>query len=488
MKRLSFILGMMLFIPAVFAQGVDDALRYSQFYYQGTARSMAMGNAFGALGADFSSLSTNPAGLGLYRSSEFSITPELFSRSTESSYNGFLNDDGRANFGLSNLGFVFTNKANSDATSVPWKYYQFAFGMNRMNNFNNRVFVEGDNMDHSKIDVYLDKADGIDYQIIGDENGRYPFDLYPAWYVYLIDTIPGYRDWYTSPVPQGGIRQQEMIETWGSVNEWLFSGAANLNDKVFFGATLGMPYIRYFRESIYTETDVADTIPGFDYWTYKESLTTKGWGINLKLGIIAWPLDWLRVGAAFHTPTAFYELTDYYKTTTEAKLGPDYNAKTSPNGEYTYQLNTPLKAIGSVGFIIGKYGLISGDYEFVDYSKTRLRAPDYTFSEENSQIRKSFQSTYNLRFGTEWRYSAFSVRGGYAIYGSPYANNLNDEQLTSYSLGVGYTEGKLGLDLAWVHNSADKDYYLYASENFTTNAVNQNINGNHFALTLRARF
>jgi hypothetical protein len=187
-------------------------------------------------------------------------------------------------------------------------------------------------------------------------------------------------------------------------------------------------------------------------------------------------------------PTAFYELTDYYKTTTDAKLGSDYNVKTSPNGEFTYQLNTPLKAIGSVGFIIGKYGLISGDYEYVDYSKTRLRAPDYTFSDENSQIRKSFQSTYNLRLGTEWRVSAFSLRGGYSIYGSPYASDLNDAKLSSYSFGVGYSEGNLGLDLAYVHTAAEKDYYLYASENFTTKAAKQEINGNHFALTLRAKF
>lgn len=41
------------------AQNEVDALLFSQSVYQGTARSMAMGGAFGALGADFSALSTN---------------------------------------------------------------------------------------------------------------------------------------------------------------------------------------------------------------------------------------------------------------------------------------------------------------------------------------------------------------------------------------------------------------------------------------------
>lgn len=70
-----------------------------------------------------------------------------------------------------------------------------------------------------------------------------------------------------------------------------------------------------------------DTIPGFDYWDFTERLETTGWGINLKVGIIAWPVDWLRIGAAVHTPTYYYGLNDKWYTTTEARLGPDFNRK-----------------------------------------------------------------------------------------------------------------------------------------------------------------
>ncbi|MBU1009565.1 MAG: hypothetical protein KKD74_05465 [Bacteroidetes bacterium] len=489
MKKIGLIALFLGLFTAMNAQDQTDALRYSQVFYQGTARSMAMGNAFGALGADFSSLSTNPAGIGFYRSSEFTVSPEIYSRKTGSTYNGRFGEDARTNFDLSNLGFVLTTKVPEGSSQTPWKFYQFAFGMNRSNTFSNRMFIEGDNQDHSKIDVYLDEAYGVDYRILEDEaSGRYGFDLYPAWYVYLIDTIPGYRDQYTSPVPQGGIRQQQSVTTWGSTNEWLFSGGANLNDKLFIGATVGLPFVRYFKESTYTEFDVADTIAGFDYWNYKERLTTKGWGINLKLGVIVWPVDWLRLGAAFHTPTAFYDLTDYYTTTTDAKLGPDYNVKSSPNGQYNYSLTTPLRAIGSMGIIVGKYGLLSADYEFVNYATARLRAPDYTFSDENSVIRNDYQSTYNLRFGTEWRYTNFSFRGGYAIYGSPYANQQNNGEMRTYSFGLGYNEGNFGLDLAYVHGSMQQDYYLYSSENYTTNATKQDLNSNNFVLTLRTKF
>jgi hypothetical protein len=486
MKKIQLIAVLMLSAIITTAQNETDALRFSQFYYQGTARSMAMGGAFGALGADFSTLSTNPAGLGLYRSSEFSVTPELFNRKTESTYNGMFGDNSRGNFGLGNMGLVFAYEVPEGATQTPWKYYHFAMGMNRINNFGNRSFIRGDNHDHSRVDVWLDDVWTMNPEDIESQG---PFDLYPAWYVYLLDTvsIDGLL-YYTSPVPMGGIRQEEDLTSWGSTNEWLFAGGANLNDVVYFGATLGLPFTRYFRESTYREVDIADTISGFDYWSFKERVETRGWGVNLKLGVIVWPVDWLRLGVAMHTPTYFYGLSDTWYTTTEARLGPDFNRKDSPTGEFEYTITTPLRAIGSASFIFGNFGSISADYEFVDYSKMRLRSLDYNFNNENDIIRDVFASTANLRFGTEWRYTNFNFRGGYSIYGSPYDKNINDGERRSYSLGLGYTERDFGIDVAWVRGTLNQDYYLYSSPNYTTNPTKQEMITDNFVLTMRFRF
>lgn len=485
MKKIQITLILMLSTLAMLAQNETDALRHSQYYYQGTARSMAMGGAFGALGADFSTLSTNPAGLGMYRASEYSLSPDLFFSKTESSYNGMFGDDTRGNIGLSNFGIVSTYPSSSTSTSA-LKYYQFAFGMNRLNNFGNRHFIQGDNKDHSRIDVYLDEVWNIDPADIENEG---PFDLYPAWYVYLLDTITidGLL-YYDSPVPMGGIRQSETSKTWGSTNEWLFAGGANLNDVIYVGATLGLPYTRYFRESTYREEDIMDTIPGFDYWNFTERLETTGWGINLKLGIIAWPVDWLRLGAAVHTPTYYYGLSDKWYTTTEARLGPDFNRKSSPTGEYNYTISTPLRAIGSAAIIFGNFGTISADYEYVDYSNMRLRSLDYNFAFENESIRDVYTTASNLRLGTEWRVENIMFRGGFAMYGSPYANSLNDGSRTSISAGLGYTGQNFSVDFAWVHNSMSQDYYLYSSANYTTNSTKQDIISQNFVVTLRTRF
>ncbi len=487
MKKINLILIAVLFSFSALSQNEVDALRFSQNFYQGTARSMAMGGAFGAIGADFSSLSTNPAGIGLYRSSEFSLSPTFLNAKTESVYNNSFGDNFRSNFALSNLGFVKSNKVSEAGANSPWKFYQFGFGLNRTNSFHSRHFIQGFNDSHSKIDVYLDRIRGTDPAYIEDD---FPYDLYPAWYVYLLDTV---RDangnlFYTSPVPQGGIEQYETVNSWGSINEWVFSAGANFEDRLYIGATLGIPYVRFFRETTYTEKDVHDDYAGFDEWTYRENLETRGTGLNLKIGAIVRPTDWIRLGAALHTPTYFSELHDVWYTKTEAYLEPDYNVKSSPTGEYYYNITTPLRAIGSVAIVVGQHGLISGDYEYADYSKTRMRASDYNFRTENQNIRDFYTATHNLRFGTEWRFGPYSLRGGYALYGSPYAENLNDGKSNFLSGGIGYNDRNFSIDLAYVHGSMKQDYYLYTSENFSTNATEQIFKTNQFVLSTRFRF
>ena len=91
---------------SITAQNDADALRYARTFYSGTARFNAMGGAFGTLGADFSTASTNPAGLGLYSMSEITVTPAFYIGRTSSEYYPVTGIDTRFNFNLSNAGFV----------------------------------------------------------------------------------------------------------------------------------------------------------------------------------------------------------------------------------------------------------------------------------------------------------------------------------------------------------------------------------------------
>lgn len=487
MKKIVVLTILVIFYLQSFAQTADDALRYSQNFYEGSARSMAMGNAFGALGADFSVASTNPAGLGLYRGFEFSITPELNFRNTESTYYGTHELDNKAVFDLGSIAYVSSQKLFS-AKKSDWKYYQFSFGMNRLNNFNTQLNMVGDNPNSSKMDAYLALANGTPYnQIEDDPNGVNAFDLKPAWDLYLLDTIPGTIDQYYSPVPPGGISQREQVNTSGSINEYSFSISGNYNDFLYLGASIGMPHIRYFYQSVFSETDVADTIPTFNSWSYKQNLQTIGWGINLKLGAIVRPLPWLRIGAAFHSPTYYYNMHDTWSSTTSANLpGLDPQQITPPTANFSYVLTTPFKAIGSVGITLLQQGALSFEYEYTNYSSSRFSADQADFSSTNSDISKSYGAGNNFRAGAEWRFGSVSLRGGYALYSSPYKNNLKNGKRQLLSGGIGFSAKGFNLDFAYVHATWNQDYYMYNFWNLKP--VNQAYKNNQFVATLKFRF
>ncbi|MCD4773366.1 MAG: outer membrane protein transport protein [Bacteroidales bacterium] len=489
MKKITIIISIFLFIGHSYGQNSVDALRYSRTHIGGTARYMGMSGAFGALGADISTFSVNPAGIGLYKSSEFVITPCINVSNTNSVYNGTSGEESKYNFNLSNLGVVISKKLQNDSK---WKIFQFGASISRHNNFHQRVLINGVNSDNSITNTWVEYANGTSWENIEEEgNGIGTFDLKPAWWTYLIDTISGDPNHYQSAAPDGDINQIKYINTTGYNNEVNLTMGANYNDRLYIGATLGFPSISYSSTSTYTETalksDIADN--QFRELTYQESLTTTGTGINLKLGMIFRATDWLRLGGAFHTPTFYTNLTDNWET----YLRSDWDiyeseSKQSPIGTYFYELNTPLKAIGSVAIIIGQYGLISADYEYVDYSTAKLRADDYNFFSENNDIKDKYTSTANLRLGTEWRFLNFSFRGGYAIYGSPFNNNINDGEITSMSLGMGYREKNYFVDIAWVSSKMSEDYYLYGTDNIKVNPAAVDYKTNNFLVTVGYKF
>ncbi|MFC2111224.1 OmpP1/FadL family transporter [Bacteroidota bacterium] len=460
MKKISIILVLIIaFSFASEAQTEVDALRYSQLTSGGTARFLSTGGAFGAVGADFSVLSMNPAGIGFYKKSELTFTPSLFTSKSESMFNGNPGEDSKYNFNFSNVGIVLAFDADNGQSSE-WKNVQFGFGMNRTNNFNNRTIISGDNDETSLMDDYILKANGT------PSNELDPFDTQLAWDTYLLDPSSIGTNNYFSRVPMGGIKQTKEITSWGSMNEMVFSFGGNYNDKLYLGATMGIPYIRYTEESVYTEELDPDTIQGFKSFTVYDNLETKGSGFNFKFGMIYRINDWVRVGAAVHTPT-FYSMHDNYSRQISSDLDSATYEAESPSGIYDYQLTSPMRAIGSIAFIIGKRGLISADYEFIDYSTARLRSEQNqslnAFSEVNSKINTIYTTTNNIRIGAEWNLAPIKIRGGYALYGSPFKSGINDGKSTSYTAGFGFREKGYFLDFAYVYSIHSEDYYLYPS-------------------------
>lgn len=481
LKVFTFLFLALLFLNG-YSQNQDDALRYSQSGFGGTARYMGLSGAFGALGADFSTLSTNPAGIGLYKKSEITFTPSFYSGRTSSSYMNSTNDDYKYNFNISNIGVIYTfyEKKNFTDEKPDWCNVQFGFGLNRVLNFNNRQLTEGYNPSSSLLNQYLSDAQG---RRIVDLNY---FDTRLAFDTYLLDTLGGATH-YVSAVPNGDVLQRKSVTSSGSLNEMVVSLGGNYADRLYLGVTVGLPYLNYKETSTYKEIDEKNKISNFNEFTLNKELITTGAGVNAKFGMIFRAADWIRIGAALHTPTFYYTMHDEWKNTLSSDLGAHgtYSAE-SPSGRYDYKLTTPMKAMGSLALISKKLGLISVDYEYIDYSEARLRADDYDFFDENTNIRSFYHAVSNLRFGAEYRFAPFAIRGGYALYGNPYKSTINDAQHQSFSFGFGMRQELFFIDLAYVYSLAKEDYYLY--DRSLVGPASNEISSNNILVTLGLRY
>jgi hypothetical protein len=483
MKNLILTLSIILTLSlSIQAQNEVDALRYSQTSLAGTARYVSMGGAFGALGADFSTLSSNPAGIGLYKKSEFTFSPSYYIGSTKSEYYGKSISDNQHNFNLGNVGIIVSNETGNGVISN----FQYGFGLNRINNFNNRMLVKGYNNSSSIIDTYVNDANGIYY----DELYYYPYDLEPAWQTYLIDTIEGFENQYLGAIPPGGnVLQRKDIYTWGSMNEMVFSLGANIGDKVYIGGTFGFPFIRYFEESTYVEEDEQNMHNGFRSLQLTQSLKTNGSGFNIKFGTIIRATNWLRIGGAIHSPTWYNNMRDNWWSDLSAEYdNGEYYTNRSPNGNYNYELNTPWKAIGSAAVILGRFLIVSAEYEYIDYTSAKLRARDYNFYDENNAIRDKYSVTQNIKLGSEFRIENFALRAGYSIYGSPFKESINDAERTNYSAGFGFRDKNYFIDFGYVLSISNEDYYLYGSENVVVDPVKTERMASNFVVTLGLRY
>ncbi len=458
------------FLPAVlfllasatlFAQSPEDALRYSRVDFGGTARFSGLSGAFGALGADFSTLATNPAGLGLYKGSEmtFSIAPHVgHARST---YNGTSSSDNRVNFGIGNFGTVFSINTAAMPNSGILKNFNIGFGFNRQNDFNNRIYIQGINTENSMMTNYTDILNNEKIQP-SDVEIYDPFYIGPAFRANLIAYDSANAVYYCD-APFGGVRQDKTIQTSGAITEMDFSFGANLADKLYLGLTVGVPTINYYESSVYHETRTSDTIPNFISLSYYYDLHTRGTGVNVKLGAIYKPVDWVRLGAAIHTPTWYPSMSDSWATSMKSVFdNPAWDQVVySPSGYYDYKLRTPFRAIGSLAFIVGRYGVVSADYEYVNYSQARFNPSGDSFNDVNNSIKSTYQSYGNLRFGTEWRIDPLRLRGGFAWFSNPYTNDINNQERFQISGGIGFRSNSFFADVTYVYSRMKQSYYMY---------------------------
>ncbi|MBK9421076.1 MAG: hypothetical protein IPN44_08480 [Flavobacteriales bacterium] len=451
----------------VFSQNEEDALRLSNTLPGGTARSWALGGAIGAVGADPGSATTNPAGFGLYNTSEISFTPQFEVNTAKSLYYGTSTTGTDNRFSFNNLSLMLSYPSEKGGD---WRGGIFGVSFDRQASFHFDEHAVGTNIPSSLLDKFVNDANGIPPGSLAGSTGSNAYLAYEGYGINPLDTT---LNTYSSAIPAGStVDQDQRISGAGRVNTTSFFYAANYKDRFYIGGSLGIAGVRYERESTHSET-VNDPSSDLNRLAYTERLLTSGSGIDLKLGVIGRVADNLRLGLAFHSPT-WLQLSDAYNYTLSTGFNTaDANGNTSysndsPDGSFNYRVRTPWHVLASAAYVAGKHGLISVDYEYTDFRQMKLNKSldgldDYSFGKENTSIQDDLRPAHSLRVGTEWRSGSWYFRGGAGIWPNAYADS-DARQGTAYlrySAGIGYRTGHISLDLTGVYGTGETNYFQY---------------------------
>jgi hypothetical protein len=500
-----------------FAQDETDALRYSRLQFGGSARTLGIGGANVALGADYGSVSSNPAGLGLYQKSEIQITPGFGVGSGDGQMlnPGVLRPNtpmaplsqSTNNFNLSG-GAVFSGRRNRQNTDSDWKGGAFAIGFTRVADFNAGSNYQDNIGDGRSLlqrlrEPRTDLTGGVGSIVgqSGTNSSYYNLDGI-AYGAFLTDVRKGKRgqDTLVTQARNGAIGQGERITNTGSMTQFDLAYGGSYRDKLYIGVGLGIVSSNFRQRRDLTETEL-DPSTALNNFTLHDEVHTDGSGFNARLGLIYRFSDAVRLGASVQTPT-WMRLTDTYSSSIVANFDatPGYpasqeNATTGTN-QYAYKIRTPFRANGGVAVTIGKYGFISGDVEYVGYQQARLDSDpnnslgdNASFASTNAYITQAFDQAVNLRVGGEARLDIFRVRAGFAHYGSPYNKNSVNSSFTNlaqnyYTAGLGVRTGSFFVDLAGVYTRYNTYYSPYLLDSATEPIIQ--VKNNRFTTTLTA--
>lgn len=476
-------------IVGVQAQNEEDALRYSMTYFGGTARGMAMAGSFSAIGGDYSAVISNPAALGRFKRSNFSLTQNLERMTTVSDFYGQQNYRQGYEYNLSNFSYVKAYELDPNKYNG-WYGIQIGIGMNRIKSFNDRFQYAGQ-ADSSILHSFINEANGTHPDNIYD---AHPFTAGLAYDTYAID--PAANNTYTTDFTSGTAYHERVVKRRGGITELnLLTLSGNYKNKFLIGGSVNILFSKYEENFTHRETYSNDSL-WIQNINYTGDLNIRGTGANVKAGFIFLPTEWLRFGMGVQSRT-YYRMNDTWSNnmTTSTDDGLKYvNPEFVPYGEYDYKIKTPFRANASLGLVFKKLGSIAAEVEYVDYSRSflsdrKFSPSPYSFNAENAQIDNIYRNVLNYKLGIEARVTEqFYLRAGYAYYDSPYSEEkeISQQPVQFYTAGFGYNFGAVYLDAAMVMQKRIEDYYAYDP---TVNGSRSTLDfeNTRFALTLGYR-
>jgi len=494
------------------AQGNEiDAYTLSTPELNGTSRSMAMAGAFGALGGDISVISSNPAGLGIYRSSETAGTFDVSMVSTATNWLGVKTEMNKNRYTFNNVGVELYFPTNAE------NHWNIAFSYNRLKNFNRRYRMRNNGQDYSMADYAAWRASNAfsngwitkdELTLVSGEYDPYNNRNLSGQWLPILGYEAGYFDnfiknsnSYQSAFGYGNEagtewscvspnQQSLMINEDGNIDEYNIGFGTNISNVLFLGASLTMTDINYRYHSFYEEFfPYNQPVSKDDHLTLENWLTTEGSAVSLNLGAIV-NLQSVRLGVAYHTPR-WYNLTDYYDAEAGTYINgynpPEMINNTPANSYSEYHFRSPAKWIFSGAFLLGRTAMFSVDYELMNYRQMRYSdtdGDDMAFEMTNYDfIDKDYKASHTIKAGGEVKITPqFAIRGGYMWQSSPMrsalANNdvevfpagtiphftVSSNATNYYTAGLGYRfSPNVYIDAACVYRYNKADAYAFSN-------------------------
>lgn len=504
-----------LFMAHAHAQETYENTKLIDNDLNGTARYVGMGGAMEALGADISVINSNPAGIGLFRRSSGSVSFGLVSQDGASSFKY----GNKTNASFDQAGFVYSLRDGRRT------FINFGFNYHKSKNFDYILNAASGLNGASQHKLSYMKALANENNLDKTSSGwrgkfAYTSQLDNLYYNTLMMTSSDGFFYNDASGYEFG-----RAET-GYIGEYNFNTSVNVNDRVYLGITIGIHDVHYTGHSLYNEALVNLNNQTAGDITVNDERRITGTGYNASFGIILRPVDAspFRIGLSVSTPTWYDLKTSNYtylinntKADGGGKLQGDYPNYTTGES-YEFKLFTPWKFGVSLGHTVGNYLALGASYEYADYSRLDTRVNDgydvdywgdvyeHSSSDEpmNRHTRETLKAVSTLKIGAEAKVMPnLAVRAGYNYvspmfkkegykdgnidsYGSNYSSATdytNWEATNRYTVGIGYTLGKMSFDLAYQYAQTNGKFHPFADSYLDYTYPGQDSNGNDVTMT-----
>lgn len=505
------------------AQNIYQLEDYSNNDLSGTARYVGMGGAMNALGADISLMSSNPAGIGLYRRSDVAGTLSVVSQADADKFN---NKSG-THMSFDQLGLVYCMNVDGGST----KFVNIGLGYRKHKNFNRLIntglnFADPEGGPSQTWQMYdMTESWGTERDASGNVISCDPTKASPlanmGYETYLYDNAAG-------SVYNAASNDYHQAR-WGSIQDYSLSLGFNFSEQFYLGFALGLYNVDYNSYSEYNEyllgLNTLNQVYNAGNYRLSNRYDISGTGVDFKAGLIVRPIEDnpFRIGFSFTTPT-YYSL----RSRKSAGIVSILDHGTYDYGydlDYEYNLYTPWKFNLSLGTTFFKQLAIGAEYEYSDYSASKITYDDgydawgNRDSERDDAIKaeseKYLKGVSTFKIGAEWYVDPkLCIRLGYNYVTSPISKSafynqfinsisldcatttayMNPSDINRITVGMGTNFGNFYADLACMFQNQKADFYAFSTQQGNANNINDvpatriKMNQTKVMLTLGYRF